>query len=304
MMGKDQNTRGTVTATVLKWIGATTAVISLVLGGRQIVLMIQDNVARKNRSAELEIAAQRLASSAQYEKAWESMSKAVELNSDYREAKVNLAMSWLRDIRTGGRTFTELVDKVMPTLYGAIDTTRKEYSATIQAHIGWASFLLSREDPSVRVEEHFREALTLDPPNPYAHAMYGFWILYPGKGGGSLSEANRHFAEALKGGRETDYIRYLMFSAYHNCPTPECKAQVIKLANDIRKNRESLKLSDRERIVAEAYYTYRDRIMDEVAKLITQEEHVATLEFLSEGIDKSTKPYIEQALARISKANR
>ena len=96
--------------------------------------------AKKEKAKNLSNEAQQLSSSGNYSRAWQSISQAVELRSEYRDQQAEIAMEWLREIRisstVGEKTFSEIVDKVVPALYGAIDTTRKDYSAKILAHIG------------------------------------------------------------------------------------------------------------------------------------------------------------------------
>jgi hypothetical protein len=203
----------------------------------------------------------------------------------------------------GEKSFTEVVEKVSPALYQAIDTTRKTYAATVLAHIGWADYLLFRDgDQRVRVDDQFREALRLDSTNVYAHAMLGFWILFPGHDGGSLRQANEQFYAALRAGKETGYVRDLMIAAYDNAQTAESEAQIIKVANDMRKKNEQLDLSTRKRIMSGAYFMYRDEIMNEVGNLLSPAEHLETFLFLMEGMDVSDKPFITEALARVRKA--
>lgn len=305
-MADDKSPAQSIGGKILKSIGVITAIISIVLGTRQIVNIIQDNAARKNKAAELKAGALQLASSGLYSKAWETMSQAVEVDPDFREAQVELAMEWLREARTSPsqkeRTFTEIVDKLVPVLHRALDTTRKQYSATVRAHIGWATFLLFKDgNRSVRVDDHFRNALQMDSINLYAHAMYGFWMLYPGHDGGSIEDANRHFVIALRNVQEKKYVRDLMFFAFRNMQRPEYQAQILKLVNEIRKNHETMERSQREKIVIEAYYMYRDEIMEEVGKVMTAKDHLETFTYLTQDIDVNARPYLNVALAKLRK---
>lgn len=299
-----------VGAKVLKSIGVLTAVISLVLGTRQIVNMIQENSARKSKAAELQAEATQLAASGLYSKAWETISQAVEMGASARLMQVALAMEWLRNVRISPnqkeQSFAEIVNKLAPVLSrAAIDTSRREFAATVRAHIAWAGYLLFKEgDRSVKVDEQFTEALRLDSTNEYANALYGFWLLYPGHEGMSINEANRHFAAALKSGQERKYIRRLMFSAYRNMQRADYQAQIIALANDMRKNNEPLERSERERILTDAYFMYRTEIMEAVANVMTPKEHLATFTFLTDGIDVAAKPYLTQALTALKNSAR
>lgn len=293
---------------ILKWIGIITAVISLVLGVREIVSMIRENTEQRERAAALKAEALQLASSGLYSKAWETMSLAVEADPDVGDTQVQLAMEWLRNVRISPgqkeQSFSEIVGKLLPVLHRAIDTTKREYSATVRAHIGWAGFLMFKEgNHTVNADNQFRTALQLDSTNLYAHAMYGFWMIYPGRRGGSLADANRHFRIALQKGENPGYVRHLMFAAYTNASSPESQAQIIRLADEIRKNHETMDFSERERIVTTAYFLYRREIMDEVGKVLPAKDHLETFLYLTEGIDLDAKPYLKDALLKLRTAS-
>jgi hypothetical protein len=255
----------TLLPTIMKTIGVITAIISLVLGGRQIVNMIGESSAKKEKAKNLNNEAQQLASSGNYSRAWQSISQAVEMRTEYRDQQAEIAMEWLREIRIsserGEKSFTEIVDKVLPVLYGVIDTNRKEFSAKVLAHIGWANYLKFKDgDRAVKVEEQYIKALHLDSTNLYAHAMFGHWILFPGHGEGSIDEANRHFAIAKKSGVEKGYVRGLMFAAFQNAPGVDYKAQIVRLANEIRKSGEAMDFAERKKVLEETYFMYRAEI--------------------------------------------
>ena len=292
---------------VLKWIGVATAVISFVLGVRQVVILVQDHAARKKEAAGLSIEAKRLSSSGEYSQAWQVAGKAAELSPEYRNVQIDMAMEWLRNARLpsngGERTFAEITQKLLPVLFRAIDTTRKDYSATIMAHIGWANYLMFKEgDWGVRVDDQFKNALQMDSTNSYAQAMYGFWMLYPGHDGGSIDEANRHFAAALRGGKDTAFVRYLRLCAYQNAAGPEYQAQIINLANEMRKNHESMARDERKKILDGAYFMYRDEIMKEVGKVLSPEDHLATFMYLADGVDVEANRYYKAALTNLQTA--
>ena len=296
-----------VGAGILKLIGVVAAVVSLTLGIREIVTLLKESAARKSKAAELCMEARGLASSGAYSQALQFVSQAAELAPEYRYVQVEISLAWLRNARLssvgGESSFGEIVQKLLPVLYREIDTTRRVYSATILAHIGWADFLLFKEgDRSIDIDAQFKRALSLDSTNLYAHAMYGFWMLYPWHAGGSLDAANEQFAAALRGGEDTLYVRHLMIAAYRNASDLKYAAQTIKLANEMRMNHESLDLADRQNILAYAYFLYRDQIMGAVAKVLTPEEHLETFLYLADGADEELQPFIRDARMKLQKA--
>lgn len=296
-------------AGILKWIGIITAVISLILGAREVMNIVLKNIADKKKAAELRIEARQLAISGLYSKAWESVSQAVELDADSREAQVGIAMEWLRNVHIPPgqkeRTFTEIVEKLAPVLHLAVDTTRNEYAATVQAHIGYGMYLLFKEGNwGVNVENNFRTALQLDSTNVFANTMYGFWILYPGHGDQSIDDANRYFDAALRSGKERAYVRHMMHSAFGNASGPAYEAQIIRMANDMRTNHEELEREERLRILSRLYYPFPNENMEEIGKLLSAEDQLETFLYLTNGIKVEEKGYLKANLAALKTAAR
>src|SRR4051812_37079131 len=111
---------------LLKWIGIITAVISLVLGIREVINIFLRRAEtaelikeRKAEAAELIKTARGLAAAGRYSKAWDNAVKAVEIDPGQLDAQVSIAMEWLRNISVssagGEQTFSEIIDKVTPT---------------------------------------------------------------------------------------------------------------------------------------------------------------------------------------------
>ena len=286
---------------ILKWIGIVSAVISLVLGVREVVTMIQDHIARRDAARGFMREARSLAASGNYARAEESAKQAVSLDPSQEAGEGEIAMDWLRNIRLKGtrreESFTDIAEQLLPVLYRAVDTTRPGPAADLFAHIGWADYLIYRDgDTGVRVDEQFQHALRLDSTNAYANAMEGFWMLYPGHPGGSLEEAELRFAAALKSGQHTAFVRELIIAAYLNVPSVACRARILRMVSTMRGTGDTLDLPERERILSESYFLYRNDIMTEASKVLTPQEHLDVFLTLTRGIDISAKPYLKQAL--------
>jgi hypothetical protein len=113
-----------------------------------------------------------------------------------------------------------------------------ERSADLLAHMGWADFLRSRQgvgglDPT----QHYRRAVEIDPGNVFAHTMWGFEIL---RKGGSVTDANRHFAVALESKRKREYVRHMQISALLWAHDPQLESEAIRVANELRKGGETM----------------------------------------------------------------
>jgi hypothetical protein len=238
-------------ATILKWVGGTTAILSLVFGLRQLAVLISDARDRQRQLTEL-IAMGKLQQEARdYGAAWKSLGKAAELRATdarVRAAQEDLAMAWLDDIRgdQGPAPFSATVDMLVPVMSRGAVAAEGPRKADLLAHLGWADFLRWRDgqrelDPA----ERYRQALAVDSPNAYAHAMLAHWTLW---NGGNLDDADRHFAIALQSARERPYVRRLQLAALANKRDDTADLDVLRVANDMRVNNESMDPAGRGRI--------------------------------------------------------
>ena len=163
-------------------------------------------------------------------------------------------MAWLDDIRgdQGPAPFSATVDMLVPVMSRGAVAAEGPRKADLLAHLGWADFLRWRDgqrelDPA----ERYRQALAADSPNVYAHTMLAHWTLW---NGGSLDDADRHFATALKSSRERPYVRRLQLAALANRSNDTTDLDMLRVANDMRVNNESMEPEDRARIW-DVYYS-------------------------------------------------
>jgi hypothetical protein len=236
---------------VLKWIGGCTAVLSLVFGLRQLTLLISEARDKRHQVTELIAMGQLQRDARDYGSAWKSLSKAAELGPKepaVRTAQEDLAMTWLDDIRgdQSSMPFRATVDMVVPVLSRGVLTAEGPRKADLLAHLGWADFLRWRDgDHSLDPAGRYRQALAADSGNVYAHTMLAHWKLW---NGGDLEESNRHFATALRSGRERPYVRRLQLAALANRRDPVADLDMVRVANDMRKDGESMTPDGRDRL--------------------------------------------------------
>ncbi len=168
------------------------------------------------QAAELSAAAQ-LCESGSYAVAWQQfdlIAAARPTDDAARTAREDCGMRWLREARvaSGTQTFADLVAPILPVLARGLAGASGERRADLQAHLGWADFLRSRDgvslpDPAVR----YQAALADDPGNVYAHVMWAHWLVWRG---GHIDDAvRRHFETAVKSTREHPWLRRMQFSA-------------------------------------------------------------------------------------------
>jgi tetratricopeptide (TPR) repeat protein len=224
---------------LLKWVGYLTAIFSLcaTVVGVAKYLYARKEIARTTNALLATEAEEKKASD--YSAGWQTLEKAKEFepnSAKVRMAQNELAMAWLEDVHLQeSQKFSDVTDKVEPVLLRAVASSKPgPEQADLRAHVGWAYFLESRDgrtglDPT----QVYREATAEDGHNPYAHAMWGHLILW--QSCEQISEAKDHFTAALAAAREGDYVRRMELSALLNCHTQQSDLEVIRVANDMRK---------------------------------------------------------------------
>lgn len=134
-----------------------------------------------------------------------------------RTAQEDLAMEWLRKVVLPRyASHYDIADKVLDFLTSDAASASGSRKADLLAHIGWAHFCTKAAGATggepIDVEDalyFYREAIALDPSNPYANVFWGSTILQ-GSGGDDdshVAEASKHFAAALTTKRERATVR-------------------------------------------------------------------------------------------------
>jgi ribosomal protein L40E len=242
--GSDQLPRPwSSTAQVLKWIGGITAVISLVIGTTRVNDLYtgwqESNVA----VAQLINASRLQIKYKDYQGAWMLIDDALSFNPSSlsaRQHQISIATAWLRNIRThGDQTFSDIVNKLLPTLYLGSVNTDPDKAATALSHIGWANYLRSRDGiTGLEIGEYYDRALKLDPDNSYAHIMRAHWLLWRGNNQNQdidLAKVKSHFLAALQATDDRGYINRMKFSALSSASyNSKVRLELIKFSEEIR----------------------------------------------------------------------
>lgn len=275
-------------ATAIKWIGGITAVMSLVAGLYQFAESVSESRARERRVTELVRMAESQQRSQRFEQAWEHLAAATALdpdNDNVRRAYEDLAMLWLQAARIGeGETFHRLVAKLEPILDRGLIAAARERQADLHAYLGWAAFLRWRERPGgASPADAYRQALALDPTNPYAHAMLGHWLVWSAN---DIAAAQQHFTAAIASGRAAVYVRRLQLAALQNARSPAAALEMIAVASDMRKQNQELGAIERTQIwnvYAAAATRPDDAAGENITRALPPAEHLATFSGLFAG---------------------
>jgi len=299
--------------TSLKWAGGITAIFSLAIAMVQIGSMYQGYRLRQEATSELVLAGNLQRDFGDYAAAWASYSKALEQDPGHRAARqeqTQLAMIWLRNIRTVGdeETFTQIVDKISPALYRGATDASKPLTADIAAHLAWAAYLRSREVRSTpeQVEAYFDWALKLDPQNPYANVMRGFWIHFDRK---DTPSTQNYFSTALEAGRAHDYVRHLQLSAMF-IKSDHTISEVLRIVNEMRLNNEPLSIKWKTQILdvysppwswlienPSMQKRHREKLESFRAASLSPKDLLATFQYLTDGV-KDTASNLEHRFLR------
>jgi hypothetical protein len=249
-----------------------------------------------------------------YAAAWDLLERAAAgdpASTELIDAQEQLAMEWLQNARGSQLTGTlkDIAEKVSPVLSRGAIAGKGERSADLGAHLGWAEFLRAREgvgglDPIA----HYRRAADMDAENVFAHTMWGFEIL---RTGGSLADANQHFAIALQSKRRREYVRHMQVSALLWARDPELEVEAIRVANEMRKGGEPLPLdapdnSDKRRLWSIYYFRlYSGGDKRQFLSALSPEDHLDTFRWLfpEEQIRKDRYPLYLYLLAQLQELN-
>ncbi len=190
------------------------------------------------------------------------------LVADITQARTGVVMQWLDNIHLpSGKQWEDIVAPLLPTLDEAIVHSEGSRKGDMFAYRGWADFLRSRDGRGdLKPEVSYRRAIEADPSNAYAHAMWGHWILWSG---GNLSDADRHFTQALTKAEHRPFVRGLQLAALGNRSSDEFEMAQIHVANDMRRGQEPLDSTSRRRLyrIFDSQFKY-DRVSREsLAKL-------------------------------------
>ena len=286
----------------MKWVGGVTAVLSLLAGLYQVAHLVADARERERQVSEFSRTAKAEQMAGEYEHAWVAIEQAAvraeagglfaklvgrlgEERRQVREAQEDLAMAWLENVRPPeGQTFSSIVDKLVPVLDRGIASASSARKGDLLAHVGWASFLKTRDGrPGLNPEQQYRQALETDPANPYAHAYRGHWKLW---NGATLEAARQDFSAAVASGRAQQYVRTIQLAALRNRRSDESAGELLRVVNEMRTNGEPIDLQTRSEVYSVYYSALGDGDrLQKVLSAVPPTEQLATIQALSGGTE-------------------
>jgi hypothetical protein len=221
----------------------------------------------------------------QYVEALDTLARARELapaSARVRETQEDVAMEWIRNVRVenGQSSFGDAIKPAIAVVDAAVPSATGSRRADLIAHTGWATFLLWRDgDRRLNPADAYRQALAIDPHNPFANAMLAHWTLFEDQD--AVAAATQLFDVAVHAGRALDAVRALQWAAYTNADSnPEAVAARLRLANAMRLGGEHLDVRQAQALWGPYYFAtapYRADDRNVLLDALPPEDHISTL---------------------------
>ena len=220
----------------------------------------------------------------QFDEALTTLARARELapsSPTVREAQEDVAMEWIRNVRVENEktSFGDAIKPALAVVDAALPSATGVRRADLLAHQGWATFLLWRDgDRRLNPGETYREALSIDPRNPYANAMLAHWRLFQDHD--DVATAVKLFDTAVRAGRALDAVRTLQWAAYSNASNPAADAERVRLADAMRRTGERVNMRQAQALWGPYYFATavsREREREALLDALTPDDHISTL---------------------------
>ena len=274
------------------WVAGITALIGLfasLFGGVQ---WIKNHwTQRSDIRTELAVA-QSQTERGEYESAvatYQDILKKDSRNQRAADGQVTATMRWVDNFgvlthedETARDVAAPKLDSILPILDAGFARAKGQRSADILAHIGWVHWLnwhIAEREIGPAAEQSFRRALDIDPSNVYANAMLGNWLL---QNNGSPREAFSHLATALQSSKERPWVRRMQLGGLIYNDAPQARVELVRVANDMRKNNESLDETDKGRILSFNYDLHDSAELAEALSAVPPADSWATYQWLDD----------------------
>jgi HEAT repeat protein/Tfp pilus assembly protein PilF len=236
-----------------------------------------------------------------YAEAWKTVERATALNPNpeaARDARTDIAMTWVGAWHgTSQAAFDLLRYQLTSCLEQAAARATGVRAADIHAHLGWANFM-ARMD-GLPVEEEFKKALAIDKTNPFAHSMWGYWLITQSH----PKEGKLHFESAFKSGREKEFVRELQLDVCMRYIDPENSLELILVLDDMRKKGETRTLDARRRLFSFAYANPEPEFLQRFKTILPIADHLATFQWLTDGFGTQEETTKNFELAELTEAS-
>lgn len=248
---------------LMSWVGRITALTGLVAtlaGG--VAWWVDHHRDQAERRQQIALA-QTQAEAGEYQKAmdtWSEILKRDPLDASARDGQLQTAMLWVENfqvIASEGQNPAEQAAHALDSIFPVLDEAMSRkvtgasgaQAADVQAHLGWAHWLnhhIAAAEFGAAAEENLRRALARDPQNVYANGMLGNWML---QNQGDFHEAVEHLHRAVATGKVRAFVRRLQLGGLVGLNHDGARAELMRVANEMRQGGEDLDPEWRHRAV-------------------------------------------------------
>jgi hypothetical protein len=192
----------------------------------------------------------------------------------------DVAMDWIRNVRVDSdkSSFGAAIKPAVAVVDASLPSATGAHRADLLAHSGWAAFLMWRDgDRRLNPAEWYSEALSVDPGNPYANAMLAHWILFQSE---NIPRAVKLFDTAVQARRGIDAVGMLQWAAYGNHRSPEAHVQLVRLADNMRRDGEKLSMAQAQSLWGQYYFatlSSREQERTVLLQALPPDDHISTL---------------------------
>jgi tetratricopeptide (TPR) repeat protein len=251
--------KGSSWKTVMAWVGGASAILGLIgaLSGWFHTFSSHHTQSAETKALMATAASQE--KQGEYEasvKTYGQVLKNDPVNAEVLDAQLNTTMEWVENFQvlvpegqSASGAAGPLLDEIMPVLDAGLARSKGTRAADVQAHLGWAHWLnwhVAEREFGSSAEKNLRAAIELDKTNVYANAMLGNWML---QNHGSFQEAIGHFNTAVATGKARPLVRQMQIGGLLGDEVPGARAEIVKAANDMRKNNEPLDDGKKHRVL-------------------------------------------------------
>ncbi|HTW80109.1 MAG TPA: hypothetical protein VME23_11240 [Terracidiphilus sp.] len=235
---------------VMAWVGGITAIIGLfasLAGG--VAWFVNHQKQHAETRAKLALA-QTQAQQGEYQASVQTCADILKADPTDQSAlnqQLNATMLWVENYSVAdsdGKSLADVsapeLDQIFTILDAGLTRSKGSQAADIQAHLGFAHWLnqkIAEREFGPAAEQDLRAALATDPSNVYANAMMGNWML---QNRGNFSQAIHYLDSAVSTGKERPFVRTMQLGGLIDLDQPGARAEVVKVANNMRSSGEDL----------------------------------------------------------------
>jgi hypothetical protein len=197
----------------------------------------------------------------------------------------DVAMTWIRSVRveSGTSTFGEAIKPPLAVVDAALPAATGSRRADLLAHSGWATFLMWRDgNRRLNPVDWYTDALAVEAENPYANAMLAHWVLLQED---DVPRAVTLFDTALRADRAREAVRVLQWTGYSNTRTPQADAEMVRVADAMRRAGERLTSGQAQTLWNQYYFAMpagRQQERQMLLGAVPPDDHISTLEWAFE----------------------